>query len=86
MCGALSLKALPLGGGLYVVSSAGGAAARAIVAALCLLPPTILMGATLPVLARWNSRNPSMTATWAGWLAYATNTLGAVAGALSTGF
>ena len=26
---------------------------RAVVAAICLLPPTLLMGASLPAIARW---------------------------------
>jgi spermidine synthase len=48
-------------------------------AAACLLPPTLLMGATLPVLAR-QSEEDSL-----GWL-YAANIAGAVLGCLLAGF
>ena len=85
-CGLLSLKVLPLVGGIYAAAGAvGGFATRAVVAALCLLPPTILMGATLPIAARLTDRHPSTSAAWVG-LIYAANTIGAVAGALTAGF
>jgi spermidine synthase len=57
---------------------------RAFLAAICLLPPTILMGASLPAIARWIELN-ERGASWWGWL-YGTNTLGAVAGCLLAGF
>lgn len=50
---------------------------RVLLAAPAMLPPTILLGATLPVLCRHIRR--------AGWL-YAANTLGAVLGLAAAGF
>ena len=50
------LLLIPLIGRLYSPAVGHGPLAivlRAIVAALCLLPPTVLMGATLPAIARW---------------------------------
>jgi spermidine synthase len=54
-------------------------------AALILLPPTALMGATLPVLSRAVVQVPSLAASRVGTL-YAVNTWGAVAGTAATGF
>src|SRR3974390_3282580 len=57
---------------------------RAAVCAVCLLAPTILMGASLPALARqWQTSNRG--ASRLGVL-YAVNTAGAVAGCLLAGF
>jgi spermidine synthase len=53
---------------------------RGVVAAICLLPPTVLMGATLPALARQVEEVP-----WLGFL-YAANIAGAVFGSLFSGF
>lgn len=53
--------------------------------AALLLPPTALMGATLPVLARAVVDAPRLAASQVGTL-YAVNTWGAVAGTLLTGF
>lgn len=53
--------------------------------ALILLPPTTLMGATLPVLGRAVVRTTDEAATRVGTL-YATNTWGAVLGTILTGF
>ncbi len=50
-----------------------------------LLPPTTLMGATLPVLARAIAREMGQVGAWMGVL-YAANTLGAVSGAWGAGF
>jgi spermidine synthase len=84
--GLLLLNMLPLVGRVYAASGgAGGFATRGLVAAVCLLPPTILMGATLPIAARWTNRVLSTAAAWVG-LIYAANTIGAVAGALTAGF
>ncbi|HMJ53920.1 MAG TPA: fused MFS/spermidine synthase [Polyangiaceae bacterium] len=61
-----------------------GIALRGVVAALILLPPTALMGATLPAVARryrGNRSGPSALAEL-----YGANTLGAVLGCLWTGF
>ena len=57
---------------------------RGLVSALCLLPPTILMGATLPALARWLETTPQGV-SWMGFL-YGGNTAGAVLGCLLAGF
>lgn len=56
-------------------------------AGLCLvmlLPPTILMGATLPAIARWIESTPRGV-SWLGYF-YAGNTFGAVGGCLLAGF
>jgi len=57
---------------------------RGLISALCLLPPTILMGATLPALARWLETTPQGV-SWMGFL-YGGNTAGAVLGCLLAGF
>jgi spermidine synthase len=61
-----------------------GIALRAVVAAVLLLPPTALMGATLPAIARRYSVGRRGTSSLA-WL-YAANTIGAVIGALLSAF
>jgi spermidine synthase len=88
--GALGLAALgtiPLLGGAYASLSGGGALAlglRLTVAAIALLPATMLMGATLPVVAPW-LRDDSRGAAWLGWC-YAANTSGGVVGCVVAGF
>jgi spermidine synthase len=57
---------------------------RAAVAAMCLLLPTILMGATLPAIARYVEATPTGV-SWLG-LFYAGNIAGAVCGCLLAGF
>ena len=57
---------------------------RAIVAAICLLPPTFMMGATLPAVARWVKTTPTGVA-WLGYF-YGGNIGGAVIGSLLAGF
>lgn len=54
-------------------------------AALVLLPPTVAMGATLPVVARGLVADDSTLGRWSGAL-YAANTFGAVLGAYLCGF
>ncbi len=73
-------------------SLAGGAAgppARVVVrlalAALVLLPPTALMGATLPILTRFVAEREKRAGLGLAVL-YGFNTLGAVVGTLSSGF
>ncbi|HEY5610204.1 MAG TPA: hypothetical protein VIL97_03275, partial [Thermoanaerobaculia bacterium] len=61
------------------------AIARAFFAALFLLPPTILMGGTLPVLVRWVSAQPIGSGRAISSL-YAVNTFGATAGVALAGF
>src|SRR5688572_41146 len=57
---------------------------RAILAAICLLPPTILMGATLPAISRWVKTTPEGV-SWLGFF-YGGNIGGAVLGSLLAGF
>src|SRR5262249_235467 len=57
---------------------------RGIVAAICLLPPTLLMGGTLPALAR-RLETTSYGVSWMGRV-YGRNIAGAVVGCLVTGF
>src|SRR6516164_7158351 len=55
-----------------------GITLRAILAAICLLPPTLLMGASLPAIARWVESSPRGV-SWMGLL-YGSNIAGAVFG------
>lgn len=52
--------------------------------ALCLLPPTLLMGATLPAISRWVQTTPRGV-SWLGFF-YGGNIAGAVFGCLFAGF
>src|SRR5438445_2975018 len=54
--GLLVLVGMPVVGGAYSAlggSGITGIIVRGIAAGVCLLPPTLLMGATLPAIARW---------------------------------
>jgi spermidine synthase len=88
--GAIGLGALwlvPLVGSLYAASASHGPLAialRGLVAAVCLLPPTLLMGATLPAVARWIEATPRGV-SWLGFF-YGGNIAGAVLGCLLAGF
>src|SRR6202030_1877917 len=57
---------------------------RGVLAGLCLLPPTLLMGATLPAIARWVETGPEGV-SWLGFF-YGGNIAGAVFGCLLAGF
>ena len=57
---------------------------RGMICALCLLPPTVLMGATLPAISRWVETTPEGI-SWLGFF-YCGNTVGAVFGCLLAGF
>ena len=57
---------------------------RFLIAVFILLPPTLLMGATLPILIKAVSQRGVQWSSAATWL-YATNTFGAVLGAGATG-
>ncbi|MFO7691546.1 MAG: fused MFS/spermidine synthase [Vicinamibacterales bacterium] len=85
--GLLVLVAMPVVGSAYS-SWAGpgtlGVVLRALAAGVCLLPPTLLMGATLPALSRWIEMTPKGVA-WLGFF-YAGNTAGAVIGSVLAGF
>lgn len=57
---------------------------RGVVAAVCMLPSTILMGASLPAIVRGIESTPRGVSWWA--LLYGGNTAGAVFGCLLAGF
>ncbi len=57
---------------------------RCLVASLCLLPPTLMMGATLPAMSRWVETTPRGV-SWLGFF-YGGNIFGAVLGSLLAGF
>ena len=85
--GLLVLSGMPIVGSAYS-SWAGpgtlGIVLRAVAAGICLLPPTLLMGATLPALSRWIEMTPRGV-SWLGFF-YAGNTAGAVIGSVLAGF
>jgi spermidine synthase len=81
------LVVLPYAGGLYIAIGGHGPVGfflRSLLAALCLLPPTLLMGATLPAMARWVEASPRGV-SWLG-LFYGANTAGAVIGCVLAGY
>ncbi len=81
------LWVMPVLGQLYVqYAQAGwpGLVLRGALCGACLLPPTLLMGATLPTIARWVEQSPRGV-SWLGWF-YGGNTFGAVLGCLLAGF
>jgi spermidine synthase len=85
--GLLVLVVVPLVGGVYTAwagPSRVGLLLRGLAAGICLLPPTVLMGATLPALSRWVESTPRGV-SWLGFF-YASNTVGAVLGCLLAGF
>ncbi|MGA2722986.1 MAG: fused MFS/spermidine synthase [Bryobacteraceae bacterium] len=87
ICGILVLFGMPLVDQVYVAAMGHGLPAmllRAVVAAACLLPPTVLMGASLPAASRWLETTPEGV-SWMGLL-YGGNTAGAVFGCLLAGF
>ena len=87
LCAILVLVAMPLVSGIYVAAVGFGMPSillRAVICAVCLLPPTILMGASLPTAARWLETSPEGV-SWMGLL-YGSNTAGAVFGCLLASF
>src|SRR5262249_47414420 len=85
--GLLILFGMPVVGGAYTAWAGSGIVGillRGVAAAVCLLPPTLLMGATLPAIARWVEQTPDGVA-WLGFF-YGGNTAGAVVGSLLAGF
>jgi spermidine synthase len=85
--GVLMLGAMPLVQGIYttiVGHGVPGLLLRGFFAAICLLPPTAMMGATLPAMSRWVRLTPRGV-SWLGYF-YGANTLGAVLGCLLSGF
>jgi spermidine synthase len=85
--GLIILVAVPLVGNLYTAwagSGMGSMLFRGMVAGICLIPPTFLMGATLPVISRWVETTPEGV-SWLGFF-YGGNIAGAVLGSLLAGF
>ena len=76
--GLLLLLVLPLVGRVYVAWGGYGVSGyllRGVAASICLLPPTLAMGATLPAVARWVRTTPTGV-SWLGFF-YAGNIAGA---------
>src|SRR5207249_2701061 len=81
------LFAMPVVAGAYTAwagSGFFGLVIRSIVAGVCLIPPTLLMGATLPAISRWVETTPKGV-SWLGFF-YGGNIAGAVIGSLLAGF
>ena len=68
----------------YAGHGPAGILMRGVAAGVCLLPPTLLMGATLPAIARWVETGPEGV-SWLGFF-YGGNIAGAVFGCLLAGF
>jgi spermidine synthase len=86
-CAILVQFGLPFLNRIYITGAAHGLPGmllRATLAGICLLPPTILMGASFPVIVRWIERSRSRV-NWWGFF-YGGNTAGAVLGCLLAGF
>jgi spermidine synthase len=85
--GVLLVHGMPLVERLYALHDGHGLASvlvRAGVAGLCLAPPTLLMGATLPAVARCVETSREGV-SWLGYF-YGGNLVGAVCGCLTAGF
>ncbi|MES1258675.1 MAG: SAM-dependent methyltransferase, partial [Acidobacteriota bacterium] len=87
LCALLVHLGLPYLSRVYVVGAESGLPGmllRGLLSAVCMLPRTILMGASLPAIVRWIEGTREGVAWW-GFL-YGANTLGAVCGCLLAGF
>jgi spermidine synthase len=82
--GILVLWGMPLVAGIYTAIHWHGILIRTLFAAACLIPPTLLMGATLPAVARFVESTPEGV-SWMGFF-YGGNIAGAVVGCLAAGF
>jgi spermidine synthase len=85
--GLLVLFGMPLLSGIYTAwagSGITGILLRGVAAGICLLPPTLLMGATLPAISRWVESTPEGV-SWLGFF-YGGNIAGGVVGSLTAGF
>jgi spermidine synthase len=85
--GVAVLFVIPMLNGIYMAAVGGGLPSillRGLVAGICLLPPTVLMGASLPAIGRWVESTP-LGVSWLG-LFYGGNIAGAVFGCLFAGF
>ncbi len=87
VCGLLVLAGMPAIGGLYTTAVGHGLPSlilRSLVCIVCLLPPTVLMGATLPAVSRWLDSTPEGSSRLG--LLYAANIVGGVLGCAVAGF
>ncbi len=87
ICGLLILFCMPFVSKFYVDVVGHGTQSimlRAVVAGICLILPTLLMGATLPAIARWVEMTPKGV-SWLGFF-YGGNIAGAMFGCLLAGF
>jgi len=86
--GIIALFGVPVVARLYAVGAGQsgllGLILSGAVAAACLLPPTFLMGASLPAIARWVETTPKGISSL-GFL-YSANVAGAVTGCVLAGF
>ncbi len=85
--GVAVLFVIPMLNGIYTAAVGDGLPSillRGLVAGICLLPPTVLMGASLPAIGRWVESTPTGV-SWLG-LFYGGNIAGAVFGCLFAGF
>jgi spermidine synthase len=82
--GILALFGIPFIADFYTGLQGHGIFARALIASLCLVPPAMLMGATLPLVSRFVEATPEGV-SWMGFF-YGANLAGAVIGCLSAGF
>lgn len=85
--GLIVTAAMPSVARVYVIGAEHGLPGmllRGVVAAVCMLPSTILMGASLPAIVRGIETTPWGVSWWA--LLYGSNTAGAVFGCLLAGF
>jgi len=85
--GIVVLFGIPYINRIYTANAAhgfSGVLLRGVVCAMCLLPPTLLMGATLPAISRWIEMTPKGV-SWLGFF-YGGNIAGAVFGCLLAGF
>jgi len=87
VCAILVQFGLPFLNRIYIAGAEHGLPGmllRGSLAGICLLPPTILMGASFPVIIRWVERSRPRV-NWWGFF-YGGNTAGAVFGCLLAGF
>ena len=85
--GLVLLFGMPLINNIYTAWAGSGFLGmllRGVIAGVCLLPPTFLMGATLPAISRWVETTPRGI-SWLGFF-YGGNIAGAVIGSLLAGF
>src|SRR5204862_6912681 len=85
--GLLALLGMPLISNVYTSWAGAGLTGllfRGLIAGICLLPPTLLMGATLPAISRWVETTPEGV-SWLGFF-YGGNIAGAVIGSVLAGF